>query len=60
MNQVFIILNNFLLCLQKGAGFLEEHVYMAGDHTIKGMWLWTLAKCTLSYDEQVLSLYAFS
>lgn len=35
---IFYYLNNFL-SLQKGAEFLEEHVYMAGDHTIKGMWL---------------------
>lgn len=37
VNHFFI--NNFSFCLQKGTGFLEEHVYMAGDHTTKGMWL---------------------
>lgn len=29
----FCSLNNVFVSLQEGAGFLEEHVYMAGDHT---------------------------
>lgn len=36
-NKVFI--TYIVLILQKDAGFLQEHVYMAGDHAVKGMWL---------------------
>lgn len=34
----FCSFNDVLLFCQEGAGLLEEHVYMAGDQTARGLW----------------------
>lgn len=37
------------LSRQEGCGFLEEHVYMAGDHTTKGLLPVASRSVTLCY-----------